>query len=681
MKFAHPEILWALIALAIPVIVHLFNFRRFKRVAFSNVSFLREVQQETKSRSRLKHLLILLSRLLAIFFLVMAFAQPYQPLDDSEVSAGKRNVSVYIDNSFSMDARNEEGRLLDLSKAKAAEVVAAYQATDVFQLLTNDLEGRHQRFHSQEDVLEMIDEVEVSSATRRLDEILQRQQDQLLSEPEGSSEAFIFSDLQQSTHRLAGFAPDSSISLRFIPDRSARAANVWIDSLWFETPVRLPNQSEKLHLRIRHSATEQRENIPMKLEVNGKQKAIGSFNLTPGTYTDTTLYFTLTEPGFKNCEVSIQDHPITYDDRWYFGFDVARMINVMLVRDGEEPKALRNVFGNDPFYRLQEVDIRNLNYGEFPRYDLIVLDRPQSLSSGLLRELSGFMSDGGTVLFFPSSDGDLTAYNELLPSGGLPPIESLQTIDVKVNDLNLAHPLYEGVFDRIPENIDLPKVQRYFRFSRTALSSSDALMRMQNGDPFILAGKQGDGQLYASAVSLAREDANFAQHAIFVPTVLRIAEFSRPSGKTSYTIGSDAVIRLRKTVLGGDAVFRFRKRGSEEGFIPRHRSVKGGTEIFMEQSAIGAGNYELYAGDSLVMATGMNYSRDESELASWSIAEWEEQLVMAGWSNSAVLKSDIDTVSKLVQELDSGEVFWDVMLLLALTMLIIELLLIKFWKS
>src|SRR5436190_4688502 len=104
MQFYYPAFLWALTALAIPVVIHLFNFRRYKTVYFSNVKFLREVKEETTSRSRLKHLLVLASRLLAIAFLIMAFAQPYIPNKSNKFGGGKKYVSVYVDNSFSMNA-------------------------------------------------------------------------------------------------------------------------------------------------------------------------------------------------------------------------------------------------------------------------------------------------------------------------------------------------------------------------------------------------------------------------------------------------------------------------------------------------------------------------------------------------------------------------------------------------
>ena len=112
MKFLYPQFLYALALVAIPIIIHLFNFRKFRTVYFSNVQFLKSVKEKTKSQSQLKHLLILLSRILAITALVLAFAQPYIPVDDSSQQAKKHAISIYIDNSFSMDAENEQGRLL-----------------------------------------------------------------------------------------------------------------------------------------------------------------------------------------------------------------------------------------------------------------------------------------------------------------------------------------------------------------------------------------------------------------------------------------------------------------------------------------------------------------------------------------------------------------------------------------
>ena len=115
MQFTYPAFLFALAALAIPIIIHLFYFRRFKKVYFTNVKYLEEIKEETSSRNKLKNLLILLSRILAICGLVFAFAQPFIPQGDT-VKKGNNAVSIFIDNSFSMNAVQNEIPLIDIAK-------------------------------------------------------------------------------------------------------------------------------------------------------------------------------------------------------------------------------------------------------------------------------------------------------------------------------------------------------------------------------------------------------------------------------------------------------------------------------------------------------------------------------------------------------------------------------------
>ena len=145
MSFLFPAFLAALAAIAIPIIIHLFYFRRFKRVYFTNVKFLKELKEERSSRNKLKHLLVLASRVAAIALLVLAFAQPYIPQSQSKTVQGPKAVSIYLDNSFSMNALSNDVSLFEKARAKATEIVDAYTTEDRFQVLTNDFEGRQQR--------------------------------------------------------------------------------------------------------------------------------------------------------------------------------------------------------------------------------------------------------------------------------------------------------------------------------------------------------------------------------------------------------------------------------------------------------------------------------------------------------------------------------------------------------
>ena len=142
--FHHPLWLFGLFALLIPIVIHLFNFRRYKTVYFSNVKLLQEIRKKTKRESQLLHLIVLFLRMIAITFLVLAFAQPYVPQQDKQTTDGNL-VAIYVDNSFSMHSFSKEGNLLEDAVASAKKIVDAFSFSDDFLLITNDFLGKHSR--------------------------------------------------------------------------------------------------------------------------------------------------------------------------------------------------------------------------------------------------------------------------------------------------------------------------------------------------------------------------------------------------------------------------------------------------------------------------------------------------------------------------------------------------------
>ena len=106
MHFKHPEILYFLFLLIIPILIHLFQFQRFNKEAFSNVKFLQQIEIESRKSSIIKKRLILLSRLMAFTCLIFAFSQPFIKIYDQ--SRSWENI-IYLDNSLSMQAEGRQG--------------------------------------------------------------------------------------------------------------------------------------------------------------------------------------------------------------------------------------------------------------------------------------------------------------------------------------------------------------------------------------------------------------------------------------------------------------------------------------------------------------------------------------------------------------------------------------------
>src|ERR1700712_979901 len=196
MHFLYPAFLFALISLVIPVLIHLFNFRRYQKVYFSNVQFLKEIREQQSSRRNLKERLILAARLLALAFLILAFARPYIPSPHAANAGKQQAISVFVDNSYSMQTLNREGSLLDEAKRRAKEIASAYNINDRFQLLTQDFEGKHQRLLSRDEFNDAVDAVKISPQSRSLQQVIGRQESLLVMQPGAVKSIYIISDFQ-----------------------------------------------------------------------------------------------------------------------------------------------------------------------------------------------------------------------------------------------------------------------------------------------------------------------------------------------------------------------------------------------------------------------------------------------------------------------------------------------------
>ncbi len=685
MNFSNPAFLFALSAIAIPIIIHLFNFRKFKTIYFSNIRFLKEVKQETQAKSKLKHLLVLAARILAITFLVLAFAQPYIPAENKKAVVGEKAISIFIDNSFSMDAINKNGTLLDDAKRRAKEIIDAYKPTDRFQLLTNDFEGKHQRLVNKEEFSELLDEVKISPATRSIKEISSRAFDVLQQSGIKNKNVFILSDFQKSVSDVEEIKNDTSITVNLVPLLANEKSNVYIDTCWFETPVRQLDQVEKLHVRIKNVSEKVLENNSIKLFINNQQKTPASFNVEANSETEVVLSFASKEPGIQNCRVELSDYPVTFDDKFYFSFEVAKNIPVLSINSkepGVENKYVQTLFGNDSLFLLSSMSEAQIDYSSLSTNKLIVLNELKSISSGLAQELKRFVENGGSVLVFPGKDIDLNTYKEFSAGMQLSYYDKLDTANTKVDKIDLQHEIYRDVFDKktfSSTNLDLPKVFEYYPLSKTTRSTEENLLRLQNGNAFLSKYSFGKGKVYLSAVGSSNMFSNFAKHALFVPTLYKIAIYSQTTSPLFYTIGNNEVIES-KNVQNGENAFHLKNVDNSFDVIPEHKNVDTRLLIYTHDQITSAGNYQLLAGKDVLLGTGFNFNRKESDLTCYTLDELSEQINKSDLQNFNVLEAAQKSLTGTLTEFDQGKKLWKLCIILALVFLAAEVMLLRFMK-
>ncbi|MES2778775.1 MAG: BatA domain-containing protein, partial [Bacteroidota bacterium] len=373
MQFVYPLFLFALTAIAIPIIIHLFHFRRYKKVIFSDLRFLKQVQEQNKSKQKLKDLLVLISRILAILFLVLAFAQPYIPSVHLFALKGTKVISVFIDNSFSMNNEGSDGNLLETAKNKARAVVNAYGADDQFQILTHDFEGRHQRLVNKSDALTWIDEVKISPASVALSKIMQRQKQALEKAGTDTKLQYIVSDFQQQMCDVDNISSDSGSIVNFVPITANEQHNITVDSVWLNSPIVQLNNPVTLKARIRNHSNGIAENIAVTLTLNGQQKGLQNVTCSANETEDISFTFNPSGSTLQQGEISILDHPITFDDKLYFSFTPVTSYNVLCVNGNEPNTFISKLFESDNTYHLIQVAQNQLNYALFGKQQLIIL--------------------------------------------------------------------------------------------------------------------------------------------------------------------------------------------------------------------------------------------------------------------------------------------------------------------
>jgi hypothetical protein len=688
MQFINPLYLFGLLAVAIPIIIHLFNFRRFRKVYFTNVRFLKEIKQQTQKQSQLRHLLILVIRILAISALVLAFAQPYIPFSDRQSKLASRNaVSIFVDNSFTMEAVGSNGSLLDESKQKAREIVSAYKSTDLFQLLTCDFEGRHQRFVTRDEFLTMLEEVKVSPSVHSISEIVNRQNDLLKSETTSRRTSYIVSDFQKSSYGNFYFQQDTAISTFLVPLKSSVAANVYIDTCWFSQPTQQPGKTSLLTARVWNKSENDLEKIPLKLLINNQQKSVASIDIKAGMSTLVELPFTVYQPGPQHGLLQVTDYPVTYDDKFYFSFDVLSSINVLAINGGSENRFLNALFAQDSSIRMTNMGEKSLDYGRLARFDLNIMNEIPAISSGLAEELKRFVVNGGTLLILPAANADLNTYDSFLKSLNAPLYQAIDTADSKVVKLSEESYLFRDVFEKqqgkqtLAANTDMPDVKKHYPITFSSAMLTVPLMSMLNGRDFLTLTSSGLGQVLQFTSPMDPAFTNFPQQALFVPVLYNTALISHPSHSLYNIINDNKVIRVGTELPSGDKVNKIKALQGDFEMIPQISNAGNMVNIFVGNQIPMAGNFELLNEKNVITALAFNYNRGESDLACNTVSDLELLLDKAHLNSFTVLKTGQKPLNEVIAQINSGTQLWRYFIWLALLLLLTEILLIRFLKK
>ena len=681
MNFLYPSFLYFLGLISIPIIIHLFHFRRYKTVYFSSLQFLFNVAKETKSRNKLKHLLVLLARILAIICLVFAFSQPFIPAKNKLSSNKKETIALYIDNSFSMNAEGVNGNLLEEAKNKALEIVNTYSPSTSFILLTNDFEPRHQHILNKDQLSDYISAIHVSPRTIQFSDVLKRSRQiaELTSVENLAINLCYLSDFQKNGILPETLKPDSSVKIMLFPSASLPAKNLSIDSCWFDYPNHNINQQEKLQLKIKNYSDESYQNIPVKLYLNDSVKTLASFSIESNAEEIISLSFTNISKGMVNGKVEITDYPITYDNTYYFNYNVTQNINILDIQGENAFLNFSKFFKTDSIFKYNFVNENGINYAELYNYNVIIMNGLKSVSTGLQQELKNYLSKGGSVVFIPKAKSVPADYNSFLNAYGFN-INNADSIHIKIHKINDKAPFFKNVFLNIDENPQLPFINNHLNIGVTKNNMYDELFLSQVNHPLLISTSIDKGKLYLFAFSFDEKSSNFTTHPLFIPVFYRISNLSIVNSELCYIIQPNLFISIPDNSLNKDEVIELSNTSSGESFIPEQNKQHSEINLYPGSQVVNDGIYNVISKGKIISALAMNYNRSESQSDFYSSEELVSLLSEKGYTVTLFDSNNQDTISKRISEESKGKPLWKLFIILGLVFLGFEIALVRLWK-
>ncbi len=674
MQFLYPNFLWALLALSIPIIIHLFYFRRFKKVHFTNVRFLKEIKEETSTRNKLKNLLVLLSRLLALALIVLAFARPFWS-SNGEIKKGNNAISIFVDNSFSMNAGNSGVQLLSKAKSKAEEIVKSYSESDRFQIITNDFEGRHQRLVTRENALSFIQEISESPKVRPISQVLNRQ-GQLLEKYEDNKISYLVSDFQSQIVDNIEIR-DTSLEVNLVPIQSLQASNVSIDSVWFDAIVPMIDQNNKLLIKVTNHSDQDRESLKLSIKKDDEEKPISVLDLPARSSTIDTFELPIFRTGIHKAEILIADYPIQFDDEYFISFEVDPKIRILAVNQSEANKYLTALFDGLDHFVIENASVNRLDYQSFGDYQLIVLNDLVSLSSGLVDELEKYVKLGGKLLVFPAEKAVVDSYNDLLKTLKANTIGDRNEGEVQVSKLNDDEFVFNGVFEKIGKDIKLPKAELFYSRSSLMDRLQENLLTFKNDKPYLTKNTFEKGIVYVCSAPLDEEKNDLVLNPeIFVPMLYKMSLAKVEAEKLAYTIGKDNVLELKEIQDKKEQIVKI--KGVDE-FIPGQSQIANKLILNINNQIDKSGYYLIQQGDQSIKNLAFNYSRRESNTS--LVRPDDLQASFKGMDVNIFNEVQMANFGEVISQKDKGLQLWKWCIIMALIFLGVESLLLRFWKN
>ncbi len=677
MSLLYPDFLWALLLNIVPIFIHLFNLQKHETIYFSDVSLLKTIEEKTKRKSQLKNILLLISRILFVSSLVIAFCFPYKKNQKIDLLKDLNKVGVYIDNSFSMSRSYQNQTLLESAKDDAIKLIENLPEETKYVLTTNNKKNNKQYFIDNNEIKKEIINLKTTAQTLTISEAIEIQHEQLKLEKLNS---FWFTDLQENTLDLDKIKDETIIeNINILQYGSTSNENISIDSVWFNKNNRTINSNENLNVKITNHSSEEIE-FQTKLNINNGEVLNQSFNkINPNESTEVKFDYSVNEKGIKSGLISLinpSNNDLLFDDKYFFSYMLEEKFSIVNIHQGENKsnKSVETLFKSVEKSNYKNIDINNGITNQDLNAELIILNELSKIDKKILQLLSS-SSKRKSILIFPSFSSDID-YKDLYKILGIKSSELINLkLELDIESIDLS--FFKNIFSNYDENLDLPYFNKYLEIQN--LYNPINYINLSNAEPLVSKYSFKNNDFYFFTANLSREYSNFGQHALFVPILLRIKEKSANDITSQISINELENFKINQAIQqNGNIQITNHLSEPTFSFYPVISSSSGSSSLYIKNMIESTGHYFIYNNDSLVSGFSVNNSKSESKMAFSSSKELSAELENLDL-NDKIHNWDIkqNKYPELIKNNNKDLEYWIYFIYLSLICLILEIIIIK----
>jgi hypothetical protein len=688
MGFLNIAFLFGLVAAAVPVIIHLLNRRRVKKIKFSSLEFLDEVNKQRMRRINLRRILILILRTLAVLMIVVAFARP--TLRSGFLFAGSvpKNVVICLDASYSMGVNQETGTAFDAAKKISKDIVDEASSNDEINLVVfaKTAEPALEKGTRNRGVVKgAIDRAPLSNETTSLRTAIDRALAMIEESDVDGGEVYVVSDFRYSTDSTLVDEKKTPANVRiyFVPAYKGDADNVSIDHVAVPRKLLRPGEVVKVAVTASNYSKDTPANVSMELVVEGDRKAEQVLELAPSASQTVTFPISLAKPGRYHGRASKNHDRLPVDDDRYFLIEVSNTIPVAIVGGKAMPGGANGSGGNMPasFYvekalnprgvadaefNVSSIEERDVTAAALPANGVVVWVSPQAMESRRMALIERHVRRGGGLLVFLGNADrsvlDDPTFRALVGIRGAADKEGQP--QAAFTSFEKQHPVFNLFTKDELELLSRARVDTYI--SARGVAPDSVIAYIGGGDPAAWECVRGRGRVLVFAAAPDLETGDIPLSPMFLPlvhtSVTYLASSGEAPGAAEHLVGAPIEFNLTQKIPDeSQLVVRDPAGGQQKPVIADNAS--GDPQVAVQNPAT-VGFYRLYRDTTRVAEEAVNVDAREANLSASSLPKKNPKavtVVQAGQS----FRSDL-------REAKEGREVFAVFLMIAIAALVAE---------